>query len=364
VDKQKRYWIWLSSLTRISSKNFYDIIASFEDAQNVWDSVKLNTTAFDFLSDEKKACIYEYHTEGYIDHLLNECEKKNIIPITLLDDAYPVYLKEIHTPPPVIYVKGNLSGLTKKSIAIVGTRRCTRKSLKYTEQLAKDLALNDVCVISGMARGIDTAAHTGALNANGKTYAVLGSGTDIVYPTENQALYERIQENGAIISEYVPGTQPLSMNFPARNRIISGLSQATLIVESMMKGGANITMKYATDQGRDVMAIPGAPYENTSQLPNFIIKNGGIMVENADDVLREYGWKYSQTKSKKAVNINLQLDFFEQRIYNLLLQGDFNIEEIENNVEIEPEALYSSLSMMELKGIIERLPGNSFGIKS
>lgn len=353
----------MSSLIKIGPKTFYDIISVFEDAKNVWDAVKLNTREFDFLSEEKKACIFENHSESFIEALLEKCAKDHIRPVTLLDDDYPVYLREIDTPPPVLYIKGDIRRLSKKAIAIVGTRNCTRQAAKFTEDLAGDLSRNDVCVISGMARGIDTAAHTGAVNALGNTYAVLGCGTDVVYPAENRKLYEKIQENGAIISEFIPGTAPVQMNFPMRNRIISGLSQATMVIESMLKGGANITIKYAADQGRDIMAAPGAPYDKYAELPNFIIKNGGMMVENADDILSEYGWGRTRTKHEKDVNKNLQLDFFEQRIYNLLLQGDFAIEEIELRAKIEPEALYSSLTMMEMKGIIKRLPGNVFGIK-
>ncbi len=363
VDTHKRYWIWLSSLVKIGPKAFYDVLAEFEDAKNVWDAVKLNTRAFDFLSDDQKACIFQYHTEDYIDDLIADCQKKDIMPVTRLDDVYPALLAEIKTPPPTLYIKGDVSGLNDRTIAVVGTRKAGRQAVKYTEELTADLSRSGVSIVSGMARGIDTAAHTGALNGISPTYGVLGCGADVIYPKENAALYEKILQNGAIISEYLPGAPPLTMNFPMRNRIISGLSRAVVVVESMLKGGANITVKYAIEQGRDVMAVPDAPHNKYSQLPNFIIKNGGIMVESAEDILREFGWGHTRTKRKKPVNTQLQLDFFEQRIYNLLLQGDFSIEEIENRVDMAASALYSSLTMMEMKGIIQRLPGNSFGIK-
>ncbi|MEX1307361.1 MAG: DNA-processing protein DprA [Eubacteriales bacterium] len=363
MDKTTRYWLWLASLEKINAKDFYDILAHFEDTQNVWDSVKLSTKAFDFLDDAKKACIYQNHSEKYIDELIDQCKKASVMPITRLDDDYPALLAEISAPPPVLYIKGSLKNYTKKTIAIVGTRRCSRKGTEFVQGLAEDLGRSGVVVASGLARGIDTAAHTGVVKSGGVTFAVLGCGTDVVYPKENQKLYDAITEKGAIISEYLPGTPPLAWNFPLRNRIISGMSRATVIVESQFKGGANITMKYATDQGRDLMAVPGQPSDKQSELPNFIIKNGGVMVQNADDILSEYGWGKTRTKRKRDVKLNIQLDFFEQQIYNLLLQGDLSIEEIENKSKIEPQALYASLTMMEMKGVLMRLPGNVFGIK-
>jgi len=362
INEHTRYWIWLSSLEKIGPKTFYDIIAKFEDAKNVWEAVKLSSKAFSFLDEKKVDCMYKFHSEAYIDELLKKCDKNKIRPITRLDNEYPSLLAEINSPPPVIYVKGKIENLTHKSIAIVGTRRCSRKAFDYTCEIAEELCTSDVCIVSGMARGIDTASHTGALKAGGRTFAVLGCGADVIYPKENDKLYYDIQEDGAIISEYVPETPPLTMNFPMRNRIICGLAKATVIVESKFKGGANITMKYATDQGRDIMAVPGAPYDKNSELPNFIIKNGGVLVESAKDILDEYGWGNHKKRDKKEKKINFQLDFFEQRIYNLLLQGDFSIEEIEIKTEIDVSALYSSLTMMEMKGIIKRLPGNVFGI--
>ncbi len=363
MDDIARYWLWLASLEKISAKDFYDILAKFEDIQNVWDSVKLNTKAFDFLDETKKACIYQNHTEAYIDSLIEQCRKANVKPVLRLDNDYPALLSEIPAPPPVLFIKGSLKGYHKKAVAIVGTRRCSRKGAEFVEGLAEDLGRSGVIVVSGLARGIDTAAHTGAVKSGGTTFAVLGCGTDVVYPKENQKLYDAICENGAAISEYLPGTPPIPWNFPLRNRIISGMSFATVIAESQFKGGANITMKYATDQGRDVLAVPGHPYDKQSELPNFIIKSCGVMVRNADDILSEYGWGKTRTKRKRDVKLNIQLDFFEQQIYNLLLQGDLSIEEIENRSEIEPQALYASLTMMEMKGVISRLPGNVFGIK-
>ncbi len=363
MDSAKRRWLWLASLEKINAKDFYEILANFEDIENVWDSVGLNTKAFDFLDEAKKACLYRNHSEAYIDGVIETCDKAGIMPVSRLDDDYPSLLAEIPVPPPLLYVKGSLKAYTKRSIAIVGTRRCSRKGADFIESLSEDISRSSICVVSGLARGIDTAAHTGALKGGGTTFAVLGCGTDVVYPKENQKLYDAICERGAIISEYLPGTPPIPWNFPLRNRIISGMSKATLIAESQFKGGANITMKYATDQGRDVMAVPGNPYDKQSELPNFIIKNGGVMVQNADDILSEYGWGKTRTKRKRDVKLNIQLDFFEQQIYNLLLQGDLSIEEIENKSEIEPQALYASLTMMEMKGVLQRLPGNVFGIK-
>ena len=297
MDAQKRYWIWLSSLVKIGPKIFYKLLAEFEDAESIWYAVKLNTRVFNFLKDDQRACLFQFHSETYIDDLLADCQKKEIRPVTRLDGDYPALLTEINTPPPTLYVKGSLNGINDKPIAIVGTRRAGRQAIKYVEALAGDLSRSGAVVISGMARGIDSAAHTGAMTGISPTFAVLGCGADVIYPKENATLYEKIIDNGAVISEYLPGTPPLTMNFPMRNRIISGLSQGVVVAESMLKGGANITVKYAIDQGRDVMAVPDAPYNKYAELPNFIIKNGGIMVESAEDILREMGWGHTPNKT-------------------------------------------------------------------
>ena len=320
VNEQDRYWIWLNSIGGIGPATFYELIAHYEDARSVWDAAKSGSKFIDGLPHLRKDAIYKNASETYIDDLFEKCAVNDVTPITMLDEKYPIRLKEIRNAPPTIYVKGNIEGIGENTIGIVGTRNCSHKGFELTKEIAYNLALSGVRIISGMARGIDSAAHIGAMKANMQNFAVLGCGVDVIYPKENEKVYHEILENGAIISEYLPGVPPLASNFPSRNRIISGLSKAILVVESSFKSGANITTKYATQQGKDVMAVPGPPYDIKSQLPNHIIKNGGLIVTEADDILIEYNWPKSSENSKNNKKMNIKLDFFEEQIYSHILQ--------------------------------------------
>lgn len=214
--------------------------------------------------------------------------KYNIIKLNINSKYYPERLKKIDTPPKELYCLGNLKLLNnEKNIAIIGSRNCT----KYGEKVAKDFAFNlakeDVCIISGLAKGIDSFAHIGALKANGKTIAVLGNGIDNMYPKENLVVFENIIKNeGLIITEYPLGTKPLKQNFPARNRIISGLSDGVLVVEARKNSGTNITVDFALEQGKDVFVVPGNIYSKTSSGTNFLITEGAIPVLNYKDILK------------------------------------------------------------------------------
>jgi DNA processing protein len=191
------------------------------------------------------------------DQELEKVHRHQVGVLTLADPDYPRLLKQIHDPPPVLYVKGEFKQEDSRAVAVVGSRNATPFGRSMAQELAAGLAKAGVCVVSGMARGIDTAAHQGALKGKGRTIAVLGNGLDIVYPPENRALFRKIEEAGAVISEYPPETKPNPGHFPARNRIISGLSEGVVVVESAVNGGALITADLALEQGRDVFAVPG-----------------------------------------------------------------------------------------------------------
>ena len=206
--------------------------------------------------------------------------------ITLLDKEYPEKLKNIYDKPKVLYAKGNIKLLNEQSVAIVGCRDCSNYGKNIARKLSYSLAKENICIISGLAKGIDTFSHIGALEAGGKTIAVIGSGLDYVYPYENKDLYERILKNdGLIVTEYNLGTKPERLNFPARNRIISGLSDAIVIVEAKEKSGALITAEFALEQGKEVLAVPGNINSINSKGTNCLIKDGAVIVTDYKDVL-------------------------------------------------------------------------------
>ncbi len=213
-------------------------------------------------------------------------DKNNIKTIKLFDDEYPKKLKNIYDKPTVLFAKGNINLLNEKSVAIVGCRDCSDYGKNVAKKLSYDLAKENICIVSGLAKGIDTFAHIGALEAGGKTIAVIGSGLDYVYPSENKHLYERIiKNNGLIVTEYIIGTKPERLNFPARNRIISALSEAVVVVEAKERSGALITAEFGLEQGKEVLAVPGNISSVNSKGTNKLIKDGAFIITDYKDIL-------------------------------------------------------------------------------
>jgi DNA processing protein len=356
-------WIRLSSMEGVGAVSFFKILSHFPDLVYFFSDVHNN---MDMLRGQLRPGIIQAIKDNAekqrSDDFIESLDKSGIHAMTLMHADYPIYLREINNPPPVLYVKGTLKNLTDRTIGIVGTRHCTRRGFSLARDVAKELSGNNVAIISGMARGIDTAAHLGALDAGGVTVAILGCGVDIVYPRENEKLYEAILEKGAVISEYLPGIAPLAQNFPARNRIISGISRGIYVVESSVKGGACITVAYAMNQGRDVFAASGGAFTPTSEFTNALCESGCAQVFDAEGILSEYGWTNTDRKNKISGFCNIQLDFLEQQIYNLLLTGDLTIDEIADKLNIPQNELNIAVTMMEMNGIVKRLPGLQYGL--
>ena len=218
---------------------------------------------------------------------IQKATEKNALIFSLEDDEYPKLLKNIYDPPPVLYVKGEGFSPDAKTLAIVGTRKASHYGKEIAKKLAFELASLGITVVSGMALGIDTAAHAGALAANGKTIAVFGCGVDVIYPFSNRELARKIESSGAVVSEFPMGTGVDKGHFPRRNRVIAGLSLGVIVVEGHYDSGAMITAKYALDEGREVFAVPGNVELDQSKGPHWLIKQGAKLVESVDDVLEE-----------------------------------------------------------------------------
>ena len=294
-----------------------------------------------------------------------------------MDKEYPASLKLISVPPLVLYVCGEILPQDCFSIAIVGSRLASLYGIKTAERLSRELSCRGWTIISGMARGIDTAAHKGALKSGGRTIAVLGCGLDIIYPSENKKLRNEIMLQGAIISEFPLGTPPEKFNFPIRNRIISGFSLGTIVVEAAKRSGALITANYALEQGKEIFAVPGHINSSTSQGTHQILKEGAKLVENADDILEElqpiiksHLKKLKQKQAKDSLKITEdsshkglmpRLNAEEEKIYNFLSSYEAKyIDEISKELNFPPFRVLTILSMLELKKLVKRLPGQRF----
>ena len=286
-------------------------------------------------------------------------EKEGIRPICWSDDGYPEDLKNIYDPPSVLFCKGELLSVDSNAVAIVGARRCSEYGLKVAEKLAFDLAQNGATIISGMARGIDTAAHRGALKAKGRTVAVIGSGFKHVYPPGSEKLMSLITENGAVLTEYPSGTFPAKGNFPRRNRIISGMAKGVVVVEAATKSGAMITVNFALEQGRDVFAVPGRIDTLTSSGANKLIQDGAKLVTNADDIMEELGIEKTEKTAPEAEKKEA-LTLRGQEVLEAIRMSKedyIHIDQIYYHTNIGLRELSKILLDLELKGLIRQHPG-------
>ena len=286
--------------------------------------------------------------------------------VDLNDKKYPPLLKKIYMPPARLFVKGDLLPLDENAVAIVGTRRATLYGLEQCERIAYDLAIRGITVVSGMARGIDSAAHRGALKARGRTIAVLGSGHNHIYPRENKELYEEIAKKGAVISEFPPDVPPFKLNFPRRNRIISGLSKGVLVVEAAQRSGALITAGFALNEGREVFALPGNINSARSSGTNALIKEGAKLVSNATDILEELGNvlnierpEYSPGPNRPGINTD-SLSLEEKSVFSILDHEPKAIDEISTITNVPVHRITDALVRLELKRLIKMLPGENF----
>jgi len=287
------------------------------------------------------------------------------VPFT--DPNYPEPLATLDDCPPLLIVKGNVETLAAPLIAIVGARNATVNGCKFAKMLANDLAKAGYGVISGMARGIDGAAHEGALNA-GTTVAVLAGGTDVIYPPEHQSLYARIAERGAVVSEMLPGTEPIANLFPRRNRIISGASRAVVVVEATIRSGSLITARFAAEQGRDVFAVPGSPLDPRAQGPNSLIRDGATLIQSADDIISELHLMRVEARNfslpsggvPQATDKNEENNTpdLRRKIEAALGVTPAPIDELVRQCQVSPAVLATILLELELAGRLERLPGN------
>lgn len=282
---KKKYWIWLSTIQGLGSIKKQILLHKYQTPEKIYRLKKeeiLKIKGFGEVLAENIIC---KENKANLEKDIEFLQKEKIKILTIEDKEYPEILKTIYDYPVSIYVKGNETILNNASIGIVGCRESSVYGEKVAQYFAYNLAKKSINIISGLAKGIDSQSHIGAIKAKGMTIGVIGSGLDIVYPKENQYLYDKIiEENGAIISEYPLGTKPEKMNFPARNRIISGMSKAILVVEAKKKSGTLITVDFALEQGRDVYVVPGNIDEMNSVGTNDLIKQGAQMVTSYKDI--------------------------------------------------------------------------------
>ena len=306
-SKDTLYWIWLSDALGAGSSAFRRIISLFDTPFDVFRAEETEIEQVSGLTERAKRALCDKSLERATE-ILDQCQREGIGILTYDEDAYPRALREIQKPPMVLYYRGNLPDFNRNlCVGVVGTRSMSAYGMRQAYKMSYELASAGALVVSGMAKGIDGVAAAAALKAGGTTVAVLGCGVDVVYPTHHRALSQEIAKNGVILSEYAPGTRPNSYHFPMRNRIISGLSQATVVVEAGMGSGSLITAKEAILQGRDVFALPANVGSKGADGTNGLLRDGAKMVLSTEDILEPYQYTYAESLNLEAFKASKSL---------------------------------------------------------
>jgi len=353
----KAYWVGFNLVKGIGAVRVQSLLQRFGDLETAW-KAPAQTLLSAGLSVKIVENLLQVRNRVNLEQFLEKVDSQGIQVVTWEDEEYPSRLKEIDQPPPVLYTRGYFQPEDAWAVAVVGTRRVTSYGRQVAEEIAACLGQNKVTVVSGLARGVDAMAHDAALKAGGRTIAVLGSGVDRIYPPEHQRLSERIMQQGAVISDYAPGTPPDSANFPPRNRIISGLTLATVVVEAGDESGALITATFAAEQGRDVFAVPGMIYAPQSKGTNRLIQEGARPLLRPQDLLEALN--LIQVPEKQAARTLIPGDETEAQILKLLSLEPAHIDEIRTQLGLPIEKVSATLTMMELKGMVRAVGGMSY----
>jgi len=354
LSDQKRFWVGFNLVKGIGAARLRTLMDAFGDVQTAWRAGEDQLLASG-LSPRIVENLIQMRADLDLELVWERLQAQGIRVMTWEDPDYPRRLMEIDQPPPVLYALGDLVDADTWSIAVVGSRRITSYGRQVTEDIAASLARNGITVVSGLARGVDAVAHQAALRAGGRTLAVLGSGVDRIYPPEHRQLAEQIVSQGAILSDYPPGTPPDASNFPPRNRIIAGLAQATVVVEAGERSGALITASFAAEQGREVFAVPGNIYAPQSRGPNRLILEGARPLLDVKDLLEVLDL-VSIGNFRQARTV-LPADAVEAQLFSLLGREPMHVDEIRSRADLPIEKVSAALTLMELKGMIRQVGG-------
>ncbi len=354
---EKKFWVGFNLIKGIGAVRMQGLVAYFGDLESAWKAGS-HELAEAGLGTKVIERVVQAREGVDLDKVWDKIEKQGIKILTWQDETYPQRLKEIDQPPPVLYIRGEYLPDDLFAVAIVGTRRVTPYGRQITEELSSFLAANGMTVISGLARGVDAVAHQTTLKAGGRTIAVLGSGVDKIYPPEHRALAEQMMERGAIISDYAPGTPPEASNFPPRNRIISGLSLAVVVVEAGETSGALITAEFAAEQGREVFAVPGSILAPQSKGTNKLIQNGALPLLSVTDLMQALD--ITRVGEHKAARKIMPADAIEAKLLAVLTGEPMQIDDIRNLSDLPIEKVSASLALMELKGMVRQVGGMNY----
>ncbi len=355
--QEKRYWIGFTLIKGIGAVRLQALINHFGNLEAAWNAAPEQLTGAG-LGPKLVERIVQARRGADLERIADGIERQGIQVLTWEDESYPSRLKEIEQPPPVLYVRGEYLPEDVFAVAIVGTRRVTPYGRQVTEELAGYLGANGLTVVSGLARGVDALAHSSSLQSGGRTLAVLGSGVDRIYPPEHRALAEKIMERGALVSDYPPGTAPDASNFPPRNRIISGLSLAVVVIEAGETSGALITAEFAAGQGREVFAVPGNILAPQSKGTNRLIQHGAQPLLTPQDLMQALN--LTRIGEHKAARKIIPGDAVEAQLLDVLTDQPVHVDELRNQTGLPIEKVSATLALMELKGMVRQVGGMNY----
>ena len=355
-----KYWIAFSAIEQIDSTFVQRLYNYFGDVEEAYGAGLSNLSQIDGLNVKKAENFLRERDKINPDKALEEVQNRGIDFLTFEDEKYPEMLKQISNPPAVLYYKGDIEACNfERTLAVVGSRRASYSAKEAVNKILSELKDTDICIVSGLAAGIDTAAHLAALENNLKTIGVIASGFDFIYPSSNKYLYQKIENGGGVVvTEYYPTFQPLKFRFPQRNRIVSGLSYGTLVAEASLKSGALITANLCLEQGRELMCIPGLISNPNTEGIYKLLKNGATLVTHAQDILEALNWEI-----KPAEQLKMDLDVMdetERKIFEALEVDEKGFDELSALTGISTADLLTNLTTMELKGIIKQVTGDRY----
>lgn len=358
---KKKYWIAFSSIEQIDSSFILKLYDYFGDIEQAFQASLNDLKNIDGLSVQKAENFLRYRDKVDIDNTFTEVETRGINFLTFADDKYPQMLREISNPPAVLYYKGKLFDCNlEKTLAVVGSRRASTNGREDLRKIISGLSNTDICIVSGLAAGIDTVAHTSAIENNLKTIGVIASGFDYTYPASNKTLYQNIENGyGAVVTEYYPTFGPVKFRFPQRNRIVSGLSYGTLVVEASLKSGALITANLTLEQGRELMCVPGLISNPNTQGIYKLLKNGATLVTESDDILNALNWEIKNSTPSGQLVLPM-LTNEEDLIFKNLEIEEKCVDELLSLTGLRFDDLLMNLTTMELKGIIKQCDGDRY----
>lgn len=356
----EKFWVALSSIEQLNSEFILRLYNHFQDIERAFYATYNDLKEMEGISKKKAENFLNLRDKLNLDNTYNYVVEKDIEVLTYENPNYPRMLKEINNPPAVLYVKGDLKSCNlDKTVAVVGSRKASFNGKESIKLVLKDLANTDICIVSGLASGIDTTAHYSAIENNLKTIGVIASGFDFTYPESNRELYKNIKNGaGAVITEYYPTFEPLKFRFPERNRIVTGLCFGTIVVEAALKSGALISANLTLEQNRELMCIPGLISNPNTKGIYKLIKNGATIVTEGEDILNALNWEVKIPEQQKLFFADLTED--EQKIISAIEVEPKVFDNIQQETNIQTDDLLACLTTLELKGIIKQVEGDRY----